>query len=57
MKNCLNFKETLDLFSISRITLFRWIKTGRIRFIRPGKKYFFPQDEIDRLLSVQGGIA
>ncbi len=49
---------TSDLFSVSnaakelgrpRITIYRWIETGKIQGIKLGGILFIPREEIDRL--------
>ena len=35
--------------SISRITLWRWCKEKRVRYVKRGKKFFIPGDVIERL--------
>jgi excisionase family DNA binding protein len=45
------------LLRIHKITLFRWIKAGRVRAERtPANRWLVPQSEIDRLLGVKTEI-
>lgn len=42
--------ELLKILKISKITLYDWIKKGKVRYIRIGKEYRFDRKELDRLL-------
>jgi len=53
------FKHYQPLFRVSEvadytrqhpITIKKWIKAGKLKFIRPGRAYLIPASEVDRLL-------
>ena len=46
----LTTNEVIKILRISRITLYRWIKDGKIEFVRVGKKYLFKENLIKDLL-------
>ena len=47
-----DFTKACELLHIARVTLYGWIKTGKIKSIRPGKKHLIPGSEIKRLLEL-----
>ncbi|ADI32308.1 IS607 family transposase [Staphylothermus hellenicus] len=38
------------LLGVSKVTVIRWIRNGRIKAVRLGKEYRIPEDEVRRLL-------
>jgi len=46
--------EVADLFGISRVTVYRWIKNGKIQSFGLGKNLKIPLFEIKRLLQEFG---
>ena len=45
--------EALDLLQISRATLFRWIRNGKITPLKLGRRTLIPLSEIKRLNNEQ----
>lgn len=41
--------EVAKMFSVSRQTVLKWIKTGKIKAVKVVKVYRIPKEEIDRL--------
>ena len=41
--------EVAKQFSVSRQTVLKWIKTGKIKAVKVVKVYRIPKEEIDRL--------
>lgn len=46
-----NTKEASDLLRVSTQTLIRWVKLGKIAFVKIGKDYRFTQQTIEGLLT------
>lgn len=51
MENFLTTKQVQDLFKIDRITIYRMLQDGRIKGVKIGNQWRFPQSEIEKLLS------
>ena len=45
--------EVAKQFSVSRQTILKWIKTGKIKAVKVVKVYRIPKEEIDRLIDKQ----
>ena len=45
--------EVAKMFSVSRQTVLKWIKTGKIKAVKVVKVYRIPKEEIDRLIDKQ----
>ena len=45
--------EVAKQFSVSRQTVLKWIKTGKIKAVKVVKVYRIPKEEIDRLIDKQ----
>lgn len=43
--------EVANKFSVSRQTVLKWIKTGKIKAVKVVKVYRIPNEEIERLLA------
>lgn len=51
MSELLSPREVCRLLGISYITLWRWIRQGRIRAVKlPSGRYAIPRSEIERIL-------
>ena len=50
-----NRNEVIDKFRICSATLWRWEKHGLIESRKIGNRSFYPESEIKRLMSVEGG--
>ncbi len=44
-------RELADLLNLSRITIFNWIKKGKIKAQKVGKSYIIPRSELRDFLS------
>ncbi len=42
--------QAAELLSVSRITIFRWIKNGSLKAAKIGRNYVLPKDEIYKRL-------
>jgi excisionase family DNA binding protein len=51
MENFLTTKQVQDLFKIDRITVYRMLQDGRLKGVKIGNQWRFPQREVERLLS------
>ena len=49
----LTVTEVAKMFSVSRQTVLKWIKTGKIKAAKVVKVYRIPKEEIDRLIDKQ----
>ena len=50
MAELLTTKQLEDLLKIDRITVYRMLNDGRLKGVKIGNQWRFPQNEIDRLL-------
>jgi excisionase family DNA binding protein len=46
--------EAARLFNINRVTFYRWIKEGKLKAHKVGKRFKIPSEEISRLLKSAG---
>jgi len=53
MSELLTTKQLQDLLKIDRITVYRMLNGGRLRGVKIGNHWRFPQSEIDRLMGVE----
>jgi excisionase family DNA binding protein len=53
MDELLTTKQLQELLKIDRITVYRMLNDGRIKGVKIGNQWRFPQSEIDRLLGVE----
>jgi len=51
METYLTTKQVQDLFKIDRITVYRMLQDGRLKGVKIGNQWRFPQREVDRLLT------
>lgn len=51
METFLTTKQVQDLFKIDRITVYRMLQDGRLKGVKIGNQWRFPQREVERLLS------
>lgn len=49
-------KEAAEIFSVSKRTVFRWIKSGEIKAVKIGGSVRISEDEIDRLKNGEGFV-
>ena len=45
-----NIDQVAEMLSLNRITIFRYIKAGKIKAIKIGNSWRIKQDEIDRIM-------
>ena len=50
----LSLQAVGDILSVSRWTLYRWLKNGEMRGIKVGVQYRIPASEVRRILGTQG---
>lgn len=43
--------ELCELLKVKRLTIYRWIKSGKLKAIKIGKEFRFTKQEIDNLTS------
>ncbi len=53
MSDLLTTKQVQDVLKVDRITIYRMLDAGRIKGVKIGNQWRFPQSEIDRLLGVE----
>ena len=49
-KKMYNIDQVAEMLSLNRITIFRYIKAGKIKAIKIGNSWRIKQDEIDRIM-------
>ena len=42
--------KVAEMLGVNRVTVFRWIKQGKIKAVRVGREYRIPEGEVNRLL-------
>ena len=52
MKDFYTTTEIADLMNVTRVTIFRWIKEGRLKAIKPGRDYIIPYSSLPSTLQV-----
>ena len=43
-------EETAEKIGISTVTLWEWVKSGKINSVKVGKRQYFTEEEINRIL-------
>ena len=46
----LSVKETADLFGVTKRTVFRWIKSGKMKSVKIGRTVRIKESEIERVI-------
>ena len=46
----LSVKETADLFAVTKRTVFRWIKSGKMKSVKIGRTVRIKESEIKRVI-------
>lgn len=46
----LSVKETADLFGVTKRTIFRWIKSGKMKSVKIGRTVRIKESEIKRVI-------
>lgn len=54
MENLLTVPEAAQMLRMSEHTIYIWLRSGKLKSVRPGRKWLIPKEEIDRLLSTDG---
>lgn len=44
-------EEAMQMLRIEKITLYGWLRKGKIAAVRPGKRWLIPESEIQRIMS------
>ena len=52
MKDFYTTSEIGELMNITRVTIFRWIKEGKLKAIKPGRDYIIPYSSLPPTLQV-----
>ena len=52
MKDFYTTTEIADLMNVTRVTIFRWIKEGKLKAIKPGRDYIIPYSSLPPTLQV-----
>ena len=52
MKDFYTTTEIAELMNVTRVTIFRWIKEGRLKAIKPGRDYIIPHSALPPPLQV-----
>jgi excisionase family DNA binding protein len=51
MPRCLNSTEASALLRVNRKALLAWARAGRVRAVRVGHKWLFPEQDLAQLLA------
>jgi excisionase family DNA binding protein len=54
MENLLTVPEAAQMLRMSEHSIYLWLRSGKLKSVRPGRKWLIPKEEIDRLLSTDG---
>ncbi len=46
----LTVEEVADYFNVARMTVYRWVRSGKLPAIQVGRAYRIDEDEVKRLL-------
>ena len=57
MTELLTIKQLHEILKVDRVTLYRMLDDGRLRGIKIGNQWRFPQSELDRLLGGDSAAA
>ena len=55
-KDLIKAKEACDYLMISKVTLYKWMKQGRIIGYYLGTRLFFKKSELEQALSIKGVV-
>lgn len=48
-KETYTLKELAERWGLNRITLYRWVKAGKLKYIKAGNKFLIPKEEVERI--------
>ncbi len=57
MNELLTTKQIQDLLQVDRITVYRMLNDGRLKGVKIGNQWRFPQSEIDRLTGEESDVS
>lgn len=49
--NLLTVPEAAQMLRMSEHTIYLWLRSGKLKAVRPGKKWLIPEEEIRKLLT------
>lgn len=49
----LTVSEACDRLRLARVTIYGWLRSGKLKSVRPGKRWLIPESEIDRFLAYE----
>lgn len=47
----LTVPEAAKLLRVSEHTIYLWLRSGKLKSVRPGRKWLIPEEEIQKLLA------
>lgn len=51
--NLLTVPEAAKLLRVSEHTIYLWLRSGKLKSVRPGRKWLIPEDAVRELLEDQ----
>ena len=57
MTDLLTTRQVQDMLQVDRITVYRMLQDGRLKGVKIGQQWRFPQDEVDRLTGARQPLA
>lgn len=54
MEELYTIKEVSGMLKVSRVTLYRWIQTGKLKYYRAGKGVRIPKSSLEQFLESGG---
>jgi excisionase family DNA binding protein len=57
MQDLLTSRQVQDILKVDRITVYRMLQDGRLKGVKIGQQWRFPQTEVERLLSTPAALA
>ena len=54
MREMLDVKQMCELLHVERRTVYRWLKSGKVKGVRVGRKWLFDREQVERLLTKRG---
>lgn len=50
MEKLLTVDEACEILRVHYQTLYKWLRSGELKSVRPGRKWMIPESEIQRFL-------